>query len=85
MMDAVELNRTKSGPEALRRQLDTRKNSIGFAIQVAIEETLAAVERLRGPHYVCRSCGYHPGNRAEWCAVGCGSDYNKMHKVALDG
>lgn len=36
-----------------------------------------------GVMYVCRNCGYHPGNRAEWCALGCGSDYNHMHKVSL--
>lgn len=36
-----------------------------------------------GVKYVCSSCGYHPRNRAEWCALGCGSDYNKMWKVEL--
>ena len=31
--------------------------------------------------YVCKTCGYSPDNRATWCALGCGSDYNEMIPV----
>lgn len=28
--------------------------------------------------WFCSHDGYHPGNTNRWCAVGCGSDYNRM-------
>ena len=31
--------------------------------------------------YVCSHCGFSPKNRANWCDLGCGSDYNKMTKL----
>lgn len=31
--------------------------------------------------FVCSYCGYHPGNRASWCDLGCGRDYNEMFAV----
>jgi hypothetical protein len=48
-----------------------------------IEELEAELTRYEAPHYVCGACGYHPHNRYAWCALGCGSDYNQMFKVAL--
>lgn len=29
-------------------------------------------------YYKCKWCGYSPNNRADWCDLGCGSDYNEM-------
>jgi hypothetical protein len=33
--------------------------------------------------YKCSICGYSPDNRADWCALGCGNDYNKMIEINL--
>ena len=32
-------------------------------------------------YYICSNCGYSPSNRSNWCAKGCGSDYNQMIEV----
>lgn len=51
-----------------------------------------AIKRLRGlgvsvtepdlrQLWSCRSCGPHPESRSNWCAVGCGRDYNTMTLV----
>jgi hypothetical protein len=29
-------------------------------------------------HYICNNCGYSESNRSDWCALGCGRDYNEM-------
>lgn len=65
--------------DALRAH--TPKESCGGGDECAVHAAADEIERLRGPHYVCSHDGYHPNNRAEWCALGCGSDYNRMHKV----
>lgn len=31
----------------------------------------------------CSHCGPHPGSRQNWCAAGCGSDYNRMTRLRL--
>ena len=28
--------------------------------------------------YACSVCGFSPKNHANWCNLGCGSDYNEM-------
>ena len=31
--------------------------------------------------YACSNCGVSETNRADWCDLGCGSDYNEMIDV----
>ena len=32
-------------------------------------------------YYLCTNCGFSEHNRADWCAIGCGNDYNKMIEI----
>ena len=32
-------------------------------------------------YYLCTNCGFSPTNRATWCDLGCGSDYNEMVEI----
>jgi hypothetical protein len=41
----------------------------------------ATTERIcvpSGALWSCSHCGPHPDSTANWCAAGCGSDYNRM-------
>ena len=53
----------------------------------AIDESLVhACEMLgRGAdiQWMCSHCGPHPESRGNWCAVGCGSDYNRMERTVV--
>jgi hypothetical protein len=31
--------------------------------------------------YLCKTCGVSLNNRADWCDLGCGNDYNEMVEV----
>lgn len=35
--------------------------------------------------WACSHCGPHPDSSAEWCAKGCGRDYNRMYLAAAHG
>lgn len=37
-----------------------------------------AAERQEPAGWLCSHDGYLPSNRANWCDLGCGSDYNQM-------
>lgn len=37
--------------------------------------------REKGRRWECPRCGPHADNRANWCARGCGRDYNDMREV----
>lgn len=44
-----------------------------------MSEAAPAVQVVQG--HVCSICGYSPSNRANWCDLGCGRDYQRMIRV----
>ncbi|HEC66991.1 MAG TPA: hypothetical protein ENI23_17075 [bacterium] len=45
-----------------------------------------SLKKEAGEWYACTNCGIIETNRAMWCDLGCGRDYNKMfivHKVDI--
>ncbi len=53
--------------EECKRAVDRRDRGVCQASQYARREG-----------YACSHCGYAPANRAGWCDLGCGRDYNAM-------
>jgi hypothetical protein len=51
---------------------------------IALPQIVAVVEVAEAtPYYSCKVCGFSPTNRATWCDLGCGRDYNEMRRVPL--
>lgn len=55
----------------VRKRVRPRVQSLGYYWQPIAEA------------WSCYVCGYHPESRSDWCAAGCGSDYQHMFRVGL--